>query len=97
MVVSASRGHLWRAAKEEGLDALLITNPINVTYLTGFSGDASFLIVDRTKTLLVSDGRFKVQIAEECPGLDAFIRGPAQTTVDAAIEQRSEEHTSELQ
>lgn len=81
------RDRLRQSAKAEGLDAVLLTNPVSVTYLTGFSGDASYLIVEKTRTLLVSDGRFKVQIAEECPGLDAFIRGPAQSTTNAAIEQ----------
>lgn len=81
------RERFLRSIVGEGLDAVLVTNPINVTYLTGFSGDASYLILERTKTLLVSDGRFKVQIAEECPGLDAYIRGPAQMTTSAAIEQ----------
>ncbi len=81
------RGRLWHAAAEEGLDALLITNPINVTYLTGFSGEASYLILSRGKTLLVSDGRFKVQIAEECPGLDTVIRPPDQMLPDATMAQ----------
>ncbi len=86
-VFASRRDRVRHAAKAEGLDAVFITNPINVTYLTGFSGDASYLVLEKNKTLLVSDGRFKVQIAEECHGLDAFIRGPAQSTVDAAIEQ----------
>src|SRR5436190_16475718 len=81
------RDQLRQSIRAEGLDAILVTNPINVTYLTGFTGDASYLILEKTKTLLVSDGRFKVQLSEECPGLDAFIRGPAQSTVDATIEQ----------
>ena len=81
------RERLWQSVKAQGLDAVLITNPINVTYLTGFSGDASFIVLTKSKALMVSGGRFKVQIAEECPGLDAFIRGPAQTTINAAIEQ----------
>jgi Xaa-Pro aminopeptidase len=86
-IFASRRERLWHAVKEEGLDAALITNPINVTYLTGFSGEASNLIVAKNKAFLVSDFRFKGQLAEECPGLDAFIRGPAQSTVDATIEQ----------
>lgn len=78
---------LLRVAAAEGLDLLLITNPVNVTYLTGFSGDASYLILTKSKTLLVSDGRFKVQIAEECPGLDAYIRPPDQPLPAATIAQ----------
>ena len=54
--------------REEGLDALLISNPVNVTYLTGFSGDSSYLVLGANRSLLVSDARFTTQIAEECPG-----------------------------
>ena len=84
---AARRERLWHAAAKEGLGALLVTNPINVTYLTGFSGEASYLILTKSKTLLVSDGRFKEQLAEECPGLDAYIRPPDQTLPDATIAQ----------
>src|SRR5260370_36923389 len=86
-VFESRRERLWQTAVREGLDVLLITNPINVTYLTGFSGDSSYLLLAKVKTLLVSDGRFGVQIKEECRGLDAYIRGPAQALADAAIEQ----------
>jgi Xaa-Pro aminopeptidase len=81
---ASRRERLWHAAKAEGLDALLITNPLNVTYLTGFSGDSSYLVASPTRTMLVSDGRFTEQIAEECPGLDTHIRPPAQGIQEAA-------------
>jgi Xaa-Pro aminopeptidase len=84
---ASRRVRLWHAAATDGLDTLLITNPINVTYLTGFSGEASYLILTKAKTLLVSDGRFKGQLAEECPGLDAYIRPPDQALAAAAIAQ----------
>jgi Xaa-Pro aminopeptidase len=68
------RRHLAQHLNLEDLDALLITNPVNVTYLTGFSGDSSYLILSRERTILVSDARYAQQIAEECPGLEAHIR-----------------------
>ena len=86
-VYAQRRERLLQTIKDEGLDGLLVSNPINVTYLTGFSGEASYLLLTRDRTLLVSDGRFQVQIAEECPGLEAYIRTPKETTPDAAIEQ----------
>jgi Xaa-Pro aminopeptidase len=70
----------------ESLDLLLISNPVNVTYLTGFSGESSYLLVGRERLLLVSDARFTRQIAEECPGLEAHIRPPSQPITDAAAE-----------
>jgi Xaa-Pro aminopeptidase len=86
-VFASRRERLWQTAVREGLDVLLITSPINVTYLTGFSGDCSYLLLAKFRSLLVSDGRFSVQIKEECPDLDAHIRGPAQALPDATIAQ----------
>jgi Xaa-Pro aminopeptidase len=80
------RQSLTRLLKEEDLDAFLITNPVNVTYLTGFSGESSFLILGRKRTVLVSDARFTVQIAEECPGLETYIRPPAKSVYQATAE-----------
>jgi Xaa-Pro aminopeptidase len=80
------RQRLARLLAREGVDAFLISNPVNVTYLTGFSGESSYLVLGRKQTLLVSDARFTEQIAEECPGLAAHIRSPAQTVYQAAAE-----------
>jgi Xaa-Pro aminopeptidase len=80
------REQLARQLVREELDALLITNPINVSYLTGFSGESSYLIVGRTRTLLVSDARFTEQLADECPGLEVQIRPPGQSVTQAAAE-----------
>ncbi len=47
--------------------------------MTNFSGDSSWLLVSRDHALLVSDGRFTDQLAEECPGLALHIRPPSTT------------------
>ena len=39
----------------EGPDAVLIRSEVNVSYLTGFSGDSSSLLLTRDRALLVSD------------------------------------------
>jgi Xaa-Pro aminopeptidase len=78
------REALASAARAEALHAVLITSPVNVTYLTGFSGDSSYLVLAGDRAILVSDGRFTTQIAEECPGLETSIRPPTQTVAQAA-------------
>jgi len=82
------RERLARLLPEEGLDALLITSVVNVTYLTGFSGDSSILILilGRDRAVLVSDPRYTQQIAEECSGLATHIRPTAQKLHDAVGE-----------
>ncbi len=42
---AARRDKLRRSFRKTGIDALLVTNFTNVTYLTGFSGDDSYLLV----------------------------------------------------
>jgi Xaa-Pro aminopeptidase len=81
MSYASRRQRLARQLKPLDLDALLVTNPVNVTYLTGFTGEASYLVVGRKRQLLISDGRFTEQIAEECPGLDVHLRRPTTTIV----------------
>jgi len=80
------RDRLAALVKEENLDAVLIGNPVNVTYLTGFSGDSSTLIIGRERNIMVSDGRFTEQLAEECPGLETHIRPSRQNIVAASAE-----------
>jgi Xaa-Pro aminopeptidase len=74
------RRSLAKRLKLLGLDALLVSNPVSVTYLTGFTGDASYLIVGRSRQLLVTDGRFTEQLADECPELELHVRPPTTTT-----------------
>jgi Xaa-Pro aminopeptidase len=80
------RERLAPALAEARLDALLVTDPLNVHYLTGFTGDSSFVIVRPGRAILVSDTRFGVQIKEDCPGLEAAIRGHNKTTWQEAAD-----------
>ena len=78
------RDKLSRLLKPNRLDALLVTNSTNVTYLTGFTGDSSYLLLTRKMALVVSDERYTAQLGEECPDLELLIRGPGTRMVDFA-------------
>jgi Xaa-Pro aminopeptidase len=84
--VAQRRDRLAELLRAEEIDALLISNPVNVSYLTGFSGESSYLLLGRQRTLLISDSRFTRQLAEECPGLEAHIRPTSQTLYQATAE-----------
>ncbi len=60
------------------VDAMLVTDEINVRYLSGFSGDSSYLIVRKNEAMILSDGRYETQIAQQCPSLTTAIRPPGQ-------------------
>jgi Xaa-Pro aminopeptidase len=65
----------WGSAE---IDAFLVRATSNVSYLTGFTGDSSVLLVGTEKDLIISDGRFTTQLDQECPGLEAHIRSPGE-------------------
>lgn len=70
----ARQDKLRSRLREAEVDAMLVTGVSNVSYLTGFSGDSSALLIGPSVRVLISDSRYQTQIAEECPGLEADIR-----------------------
>jgi Xaa-Pro aminopeptidase len=80
------RDSLRRLLREKSLAALLVTGELNVTYLTGFTGDSSYLVVSPDRELLITDGRYTQQLAEECPALPLAVRQPGSTLPDFAAD-----------
>ena len=77
---------LIRTFKSEGIEGLLVTGESNVRYLTGFTGDSTWLYVSKTKTILISDSRYTTQIANECPDMDVDIRDARKPMGDSVAE-----------
>lgn len=50
---------------DAGCDALLVTNPVNIRYLSGFTGSAGLLVVLPDELLMVTDGRYRDQAPME--------------------------------
>jgi Xaa-Pro aminopeptidase len=82
----ARRDALRRLLAQKSLEALLVTDERNVTYLTGFTGDSSYLLVSRKSELLLSDRRYTQQLEEECPGLPLAIRAPGSKMTEFTAE-----------
>ena len=70
----ARQEKLLTLIRKAEVNALLVVGVANVSYLTGFSGDSSPLLIGPSVRVLISDSRYQTQIAEECPGLEADIR-----------------------
>lgn len=58
-------GALRARLSEEELDALLVSHPSNLRYLTGFTGSAGLLLVDPERALLLVDSRYEQQAEDE--------------------------------
>lgn len=78
------RERLASMIEKLGLQGMLVTNPTNVRYLTGFTGESTYLLLNSSFALLISDGRYTQQLQEECPGVELYIR-PAGQKLPAAV------------
>lgn len=60
---------------EQACDALVVTDLVNVRYLTGFTGSNATLVVTADDATLVTDGRYRTQSAEqiEASGVDVAV------------------------
>ena len=77
------RDRLRRLMRKQELPALLVTHTENIRYLTGFTGEDSYLLLLPRTDVLLSDPRFTTQLNEECPGLKCEIRAPGTSILDA--------------
>ena len=57
----------------EKLDALLVSDPLHIRYLTGFSGDTGWTLVGPEQTFLITDFRYEEQARIEAPNSDLLI------------------------
>ena len=83
---SQRRQSLVKSLKRESMDGILVTDPANVRYLTGFTGDSSYLAVGPKNIILISDARFEQQIAEEVKDVEVVVRPHTQKLPEATAE-----------
>lgn len=57
---------------ETEIDGILISQPQNRYYLSGFNGSAGFLLITATEEILATDFRYTEQAKEEAPEYDIF-------------------------
>ena len=92
---AARRAKLLKIVQREKVDALLVTCEANVSYLTGFSGDSSYLLIGPEHERIISDFRYVTQLEEECPGLETYIRPTDVKLPEATVKvlRRRDGHT----
>jgi Xaa-Pro aminopeptidase len=83
---------LRRRLREDGIPALLVVKPANVTYLSSFSGEATYLLIDQEAAVLISDARYEEQLQWESPEFEAIVRRstgePMARAVAEAVRRR---------
>ncbi|TCK22733.1 M24 family metallopeptidase [Pseudonocardia endophytica] len=70
------RDALRSLLRADGLDALLVTDLVNVRYLTGFTGSNAALVVGADgpdADVFATDGRYRTQAADEVPDVRTVV------------------------
>ncbi|WP_459546986.1 M24 family metallopeptidase [Nocardia sp. X0981] len=91
---AARRGLLRNLLVENEIDGLLVTDLVNIRYLTGFTGSNAALLVHswdtapaEDRTVIATDGRYDTQVAAQVPDLRAEIaRAVTRRVVELAGE-----------
>jgi Xaa-Pro aminopeptidase len=78
-----------KARSEAKVDAILVTRPVDVSYLSGFGGEDSFLLIEDRRAVLITDSRFSELAEKECPGVEVVTRnGPITKAVASQLKGR---------
>jgi Xaa-Pro aminopeptidase len=56
-----------RAMQEKNAPAFLVTEPVNLGWLTGFTGSSGFAILTQEDAVFATDSRYTEQAAKQCP------------------------------
>lgn len=96
---SRRRQHLRTRLHERELDAVLVTDLLNIRYLTGFTGSNAALLVhaadeggSEPRTVLCTDGRYRTQAAGEVPDLEHVIERISDLELARRAGQRAAQH-----
>lgn len=62
--------YIRKALIQNSVDALLVTQPENRRYLSGFDGSAGYLLITEQKALLATDFRYTEQAGNQAPNFE---------------------------
>lgn len=75
MTISQRRDRLRQSLAAAELDAVLVSDLVNVRYLSGFTGSNAALLIraDDETPILATDGRYRTQAAQQAPDAEVVI------------------------
>ena len=69
-ITSQRLDNIRDAMSRAGVDALLVSQPENRRYLSGFTGSTAYLLIAPRTAYIATDSRYWEQAAMECPDLN---------------------------
>ena len=80
--------NIQKALKEENLDAILVTSPYNLRYVSNFTGTTGLAVITQEKGFFVTDFRYTRQAGEQADDYEVVQnRGPIYHEVKRIVEE----------
>jgi len=74
------------AMKSNGFNAVLITKPENIRYISGFTGTSGMVVVTHKSAWFLTDFRYKDQAVTQCKGFEILLHTPEKTVYNVLNE-----------
>lgn len=87
VMLKSRRQKLWSFFEEHAIDLLLIEHPVNLRYLSGFSGSEGALLLSQEGGWFICDSRYTVQAAKEVADLVLVEQAQRQEAVADLVRQ----------
>ena len=79
-------GSIQQHLSEQGVGAFLVTNLLNVRYLSGYTGSSARLLITPDEAYIITDSRYEIQVCIECANYTlALIDGQWEATAVTLI------------
>ncbi|GAB3020907.1 M24 family metallopeptidase [Bowmanella dokdonensis] len=76
---------LRQAMTAAGCHAMLISEPTNIRYLSGFGGSSAYLLVTASEQFLITDYRYVQRAGEDCPDYQTYCRDRVSESLGQAV------------
>lgn len=83
---------LRKLYKENNFDGVLMANPANIYYYTGFYGEDSKVLICDEYIALLTDGRYTEQAAKECPDIPLLVQSVENGSWIYLLDQACKKH-----
>lgn len=83
---------LFAYMQQEKLDGMFISRPVNVRYVSHYTGEDSWLFITETEKFFITDPRYTEQVSYECPDYTIINWRDKYGSVAKALAALADEH-----
>lgn len=83
---------LLKLLEQKGLDSLFLNNVQNIRYISGYTGEDSYILISPKGKWFITDYRYSEQAEKECKDFEVICRNRQEVSLGQCVEQILKEH-----